>query len=632
MLAGVESKLPSSASPRAPALALARPMPPSLTTVAGPSHTSDDPTAHTFGAQRQPPPQTPLRTSVTALASAAPRQVLRSWCAFPHRAGGDIHPAPPILSPALLRMKARARGPQRHHSQTARTRPPSARRTNHLDSITSRSSTSCPLFTTRLCCTTALPHEVTKPRESVRSADLQRLARGKAPHDDTVMNSLTTGALLRCTRWRPIGTEKDLEKTSSPGAATPAGFEACTSPSVNRTVGRTSGGSPPRAHGTLRPLALRSLQGILALVRVSAVHDSRPCTRSEIESKKVTYLPRPPRAHPLPPPSFERLMSCGSLMIETAEARKLYEDREERELQHGEAALRAAIAADIPPQSPEEDIPRQSESWHPPPIPATSPETRIAPSRLGGQPVPSKWAVTFKRDGKSSGQLASRGSRPSRPLPVPPPVPRKNPILTPPSALRTPKSLGSGTMMSGVPDSDERMWPKLPTSKQHKSIAERRNRPALRVQTGGLSKAAHAQQQLHATFARGSTPSSPTVVTFTAREEDTWTPRPPPAPTGASFLIGANWVTDLDLTVRESVVWCTGSCGGVDVLSRVIVTHRTPTPVESSRFTALRTRYTVPARTRVCSQNRGVGARRNAMRMRMRMSEATRRAASQLGT
>ncbi|KAF8169219.1 hypothetical protein K438DRAFT_1774460 [Mycena galopus ATCC 62051] len=132
---------------------------------------------------------------------------------------------------------------------------------------------------------------------------------------------------------------------------------------------------------------------------------------------------------------------------------------------------------------------------HPPPIPATSPETRI-PVRLGGQPVPSKWAVTFKRD-----VIGQRDDDERR------------------------------------ADSDERMWPKLPTSKQHKSIAERRNRPALRVQTGGLSKAAHAQQQLHATFARGSTPSSPTVITFTAREEDTWTPRPPPAPTGASFII-----------------------------------------------------------------------------------------------
>ncbi|KAF8213133.1 kinase-like domain-containing protein [Mycena galopus ATCC 62051] len=95
----------------------------------------------------------------------------------------------------------------------------------------------------------------------------------------------------------------------------------------------------------------------------------------------------------------------------------------------------------------------------------------------------------------------------------------------------------------------------MPTAERQKSIAERHksilrggDRPTLKVQTdsNGLSKAARAQQQLHATFAVGSTPSSQqrphspspasapksrkerTVSTFTAREEDTWAPRPPP--------------------------------------------------------------------------------------------------------
>ncbi|KAJ7822076.1 kinase-like domain-containing protein [Mycena olivaceomarginata] len=92
------------------------------------------------------------------------------------------------------------------------------------------------------------------------------------------------------------------------------------------------------------------------------------------------------------------------------------------------------------------------------------------------------------------------------------------------------------------------MWT---TAERHKSILRasdhfRRVRPALTVQTdsSGLRKTAHA----HATFAPGSTlasqrwprtpswsPAQPrrsreerTEGTFTAREEDTWAPRPPP--------------------------------------------------------------------------------------------------------
>ncbi|KAF8169218.1 hypothetical protein K438DRAFT_1983526 [Mycena galopus ATCC 62051] len=199
-------------------------MPPSLTTVAAPA-SALDPIAH----QRHRP-----RFGGTP---PSPALVVR----IPSRAGGDIHPAPPILSPALLRMKARARGPQRHHSQTARTRPPSAQRTNHLDSITSRSSTSCPLFATRLCCTTALPHEVTKPRERVRSADLQRLTRGKAPHDDTVVTSPTTGALLRRTRRRPIGRAWDADLPTATSFHTITSSPHCTR---RRRVDGTTGHHP----------------------------------------------------------------------------------------------------------------------------------------------------------------------------------------------------------------------------------------------------------------------------------------------------------------------------------------------------------------------------------------------------
>ncbi|KAJ6519735.1 MAP kinase [Mycena sanguinolenta] len=115
------------------------------------------------------------------------------------------------------------------------------------------------------------------------------------------------------------------------------------------------------------------------------------------------------------------------------------------------------------------------------------------------------------------------------------------------------------TMMSGMSGAsddtdgeDDGLWQVMPQAERAKSILRSgSDRPALKVQTdaNGLSKPAHTQQ-LHPTFASGSTPShqrprspSPsvpqpksqpksrkerTVSTFTAREEDTWAPRPPP--------------------------------------------------------------------------------------------------------
>ncbi|KAF7347905.1 MAP kinase kinase kinase [Mycena venus] len=121
----------------------------------------------------------------------------------------------------------------------------------------------------------------------------------------------------------------------------------------------------------------------------------------------------------------------------------------------------------------------------------------------------------------------------------------------------------SGTMMStrsgasfdsDSDDCESGMWQKPPTAERPKSILRvgQDHRPSLTVQTNsnGLNKTA----QLHATFAPGSTPASqqrprspsPSAVppvpplkssstrksvrgsTFTAREEDTWAPRPPP--------------------------------------------------------------------------------------------------------
>ncbi|KAF7339539.1 MAP kinase kinase kinase [Mycena sanguinolenta] len=111
------------------------------------------------------------------------------------------------------------------------------------------------------------------------------------------------------------------------------------------------------------------------------------------------------------------------------------------------------------------------------------------------------------------------------------------------------------TMMSGTSSDDSgddgEFWQVMPQAERAKSIRRSdRDRPALKVQTdaNGLSKSAHthSQQQLHATFMSGSTPSqqrphSPSppvpqpksrkeraISTFTAREEDTWAPRPPP--------------------------------------------------------------------------------------------------------
>ncbi|KAJ7900257.1 MAP kinase [Mycena olivaceomarginata] len=128
-------------------------------------------------------------------------------------------------------------------------------------------------------------------------------------------------------------------------------------------------------------------------------------------------------------------------------------------------------------------------------------------------------------------------------------MPQTRTTIPPKSAMSE-----SGTMMSGMSydsdtdGSDDSMWKKIPTAERHKSIlrASDHSRPALTVQTdsSGLSKTPHA----HATFAPGSTPASQrrprtpsrspaqprrsreerTESTFTAREEDTWAPRPPP--------------------------------------------------------------------------------------------------------